>query len=192
MSLEDFCRNFHELNVCRNVNNPVFGRKELESVVGCWTVNDDPLMNRSGGCYNNRDTFLQNPQVWTKFFLSSSYQGSRASLVVQTVKNLPTMQETWVQSLGQRSPGKGSGNPLQYSCLENSMDRRCKQSNTTEQLTLALFTYQGNRKPGLTLECFFDISSPTGHYYVIFINQDEDRWAQMLVKHSRLCLFADM
>ena len=22
-----------------------------------------------------------------------------------------------------RSPGKGSGNPLQYSCLENSMDR---------------------------------------------------------------------
>ena len=22
-----------------------------------------------------------------------------------------------------RSPGKGNGNPLQYSCLENSMDR---------------------------------------------------------------------
>lgn len=63
MSLEDFCRNFHELNVCRNVNSPIFGRKELESVVGCWTVDDDPLMNRSGGCYNNRDTFLQNPQV---------------------------------------------------------------------------------------------------------------------------------
>lgn len=63
MSLEDFCRNFHELNVCRNVSNPIFGRKELESVVGCWTVDDDPLMNRSGGCYNNRDTFLQNPQV---------------------------------------------------------------------------------------------------------------------------------
>lgn len=63
MSLEDFCRNFHELSVCRNVNNPIFGRKELESVVGCWTVDDDPLMNRSGGCYNNRDTFLQNPQV---------------------------------------------------------------------------------------------------------------------------------
>ncbi|EPQ07116.1 Calpain-6 [Myotis brandtii] len=62
MSLEDFCRNFHELHVCRNVNNPIFGHKELESVVGCWTVDDDPLMNRSGGCYNNRDTFLQNPQ----------------------------------------------------------------------------------------------------------------------------------
>ena len=26
------------------------------------------------------------------------------SLVAQTVKNLPTMQETWVQSLGQEDP----------------------------------------------------------------------------------------
>ena len=79
------------------------------------------------------------------------------------VKNLPAMQETWVQSLGcedplqrdrlptpvflgfsggsdgkestcnagdlgsipglGRSPGGGHGNPLQYSCLENPMDR---------------------------------------------------------------------
>ena len=38
----------------------------------------------------------------------------------------PTCQwrrpETRVRSLG-RSPGGGNGNPLQYSCLENSMDR---------------------------------------------------------------------
>ena len=27
-----------------------------------------------------------------------------------------------------RSPGDGNGNPLQYSCLENSMDRRAWQS----------------------------------------------------------------
>ena len=43
-----------------------------------------------------------------------------ASLVAQRVKHLPTMQETWVQSLGQKgSSGEGNGNPLQYSCLEN-------------------------------------------------------------------------
>ena len=29
---------------------------------------------------------------------------SRASLVAQTVKNLPAMQETWVQSLGWEDP----------------------------------------------------------------------------------------
>jgi len=28
----------------------------------------------------------------------------RASLVAQTVENLPAMQETWVQSLGQKDP----------------------------------------------------------------------------------------
>ena len=41
-----------------------------------------------------------------------------------------------------RSPGGGHGNPLQYSCLENSMDRGAwwaphgvAKSNMTEQLT---------------------------------------------------------
>ena len=43
-----------------------------------------------------------------------------------------------------RPPGEGNGNPLQYSCLENFMDKRdlvgyspwsCKESDTTEQLT---------------------------------------------------------
>ena len=49
---------------------------------------------------------------------------SRASLLSQTVKRLPAMRETRVLSPGSgRSPGEGNGNPLQYSCLENSMDR---------------------------------------------------------------------
>ena len=36
-----------------------------------------------------------------------------------------------------RSPGEGNGNPLQYSCQENSMDRPRgrRESDTTEQLT---------------------------------------------------------
>ena len=47
-----------------------------------------------------------------------------ASLVAQMVKNPPAMRETWGQSLGlRRYPGGGHGNPLQYSCLENAMDR---------------------------------------------------------------------
>ena len=46
------------------------------------------------------------------------------SLVAQMVKNLPAMQEIWVQSLGWgRSPGDENGNLLQFSSLENSMDR---------------------------------------------------------------------
>ena len=39
--------------------------------------------------------------------------------MVQTVKNLPAMWETWVQSLDwERSPGGGDGSPLQYCGLE--------------------------------------------------------------------------
>ena len=46
------------------------------------------------------------------------------SLVAQLVKNLLAMQETWVFSLGWEDPlGEGKGYPLQYSCLENLMDR---------------------------------------------------------------------
>ena len=56
---------------------------------------------------------------------SSAYLLSAwASLVAQMVKNLPAMWVTWVQSHGLgRSPGEGNGYLLQYSCLENSMDR---------------------------------------------------------------------
>jgi len=46
--------------------------------------------------------------------------------VVQWVRSLPAMletQETWVLSLGQEDLGGGHGNPIQCSCLENSMDR---------------------------------------------------------------------
>ena len=59
--------------------------------------------------------------LWFIFTLSSVY---RASLVAHMVKNLPVAPETWVQSLSREDPlGKGIGYPLQYSCLENSMDR---------------------------------------------------------------------
>ena len=81
----------------------------------------------------------------------------RASLVAQTVKNLPAMQEIWVESWVMEIPWRREGLPtlvflpwefhgqrslaglwvtqsrtqlsesLQYSCLENSMDREAWQ-----------------------------------------------------------------
>ena len=66
------------------------------------------------------------------------------------VKNPPAMQETGVQALGLgRSPGEGNGYPLQYSGLENSMDRGAwqatvlwgrKESDTTEPPFTLLFS----------------------------------------------------
>jgi len=72
-------------------------------------------------------------------------RSSGTSLVAQMVKNRPAMpgDPSSIPGLG-RSPGEGNGNPLQYSCLENPMDKRSlvgyspwghKESDTTGRLT---------------------------------------------------------
>ena len=45
------------------------------------------------------------------------------------VKNLPANagEAGWILELG-KSPGGGNGSPLQYSCLEDPMDRRAWQA----------------------------------------------------------------
>ena len=52
-----------------------------------------------------------------------------ASLVAQMVKDLPPNAGDLglIPGLG-RSPGEGNGDPLQYSCLENPMDRGAQQA----------------------------------------------------------------
>ena len=51
------------------------------------------------------------------------YDMCGASLVAQTVKNLPVKAGDKRSIPGlERSPREGNGNPLQYSCLGNSMD----------------------------------------------------------------------
>ena len=59
--------------------------------------------------------------------LLTSYSTRRAFQVVRVVKNLPASAGD-VKDVGSipelgRSPGRGYGNPLQYSCLENPVDR---------------------------------------------------------------------
>ena len=48
-----------------------------------------------------------------------------AFLTAQWVKNLPAIQTGDVGLIPglERSPGEGNGNPLQYSCLGNPMER---------------------------------------------------------------------
>ena len=70
-----------------------------------------------------------------------------APLVAHTIKNPSAVQETWVWSLAwEDSPGRGHGNPLQDTCLENPYRQRClvgyspwgrKESDITKQLSIS-------------------------------------------------------
>ena len=82
-----------------------------------------------------------------------------AYLIAQMVKSLPAMQEMQVQSLG----WEGNGNPLQYSCLENSMDRGAW-----------LVAVQGVAKSWTQLNSFhFSMTNDVDHlFYVLVCHPD--------------------
>ena len=75
-------------------------------------------------------TFLQHKR-WGKEDPNLGLDRCRASHVGLMVKNLPANGEVRdsdsVPGLG-RSPGGGHGNPLQYSCLENHIDKEAWQA----------------------------------------------------------------
>ena len=62
--------------------------------------------------------------IYAKYYIYIYIYIYRTSLMAQTVKvsayNVGDLG--LIPGLG-RSPGEGNGNPLQYSCLENPMDR---------------------------------------------------------------------
>ena len=65
--------------------------------------------------------------------ISTYYSWTMASLGAQMVKNLPAKKKKKESACSARDPasisgsgrlpGEGTGNPLQYPCLENPMDR---------------------------------------------------------------------
>ena len=72
--------------------------------------------------------------------------------MAQQVKNLPAVQETQemqVRSLGQEEPlGEEHGNPLQYSCLKNPMNRgawRATVQRVAKVMTELLSTHAESR-----------------------------------------------
>ena len=107
--------------------------------------------------------------VWDTYFCSLLVPSSQFYACFQVFHFYPTVNFCWAYLIlgflggsnskesawnvgnpgsipgSERSPEEGNGNPFQYSCLENSMDRGalaysswgCKESDTTEQLTLS-------------------------------------------------------
>ena len=88
--------------------------------VPCWV--SGPVSDRCDGRHEALMETWSASCIWP---ISVYIIGPRVSLVAQRVKDLPAMQKTEVQPLGRKETlEKGMAtNPLQYSCLENSMDR---------------------------------------------------------------------
>ena len=94
----------------------------------CWAVAEGPL--QPGHLQPRRDV-IQRPQChrlnavsqWPPAVLCSKFQ-SRGFQSGSVVKNPPASTGDMDLILGfGRSPGEGNGNPLQYPCLGNPMDR---------------------------------------------------------------------
>ena len=81
---------------------------------------------------SNKPFTLPEPRLMTSSYSLSPVPNPGASQVALVVKNLPISAGDLKDAgsiLGSgRSPGGGHGNPLQYSCLENPMDRGAWQA----------------------------------------------------------------
>ena len=100
-------------------------------VYGCHSYHQSSGFLRTPRDHHSylQSTYLEKksfPKRWqsTASLMITTIALTRTSLVAQRVKHLPAMQETWVRSPGwEDALEKDNGNPLQYSCLKNSMGR---------------------------------------------------------------------
>ena len=72
--------------------------------------------------------------------------------MTQMVKNLPVMQETQVSSWVGKVPWRRECQPMQYSCLENLLDRGAWWAVVAElDMTepLSLFSLESSTMPGI-------------------------------------------
>ena len=109
MTFDDFIANFTDLILCRLINTSYLSfHKTWEEAVmrGSWRRNDDPLLNRAGGCINNKHSFLQNPQVLhilsrlSRWCTLQQWQVKERTLPVLSVFLLSVVVRVWRDETG--------------------------------------------------------------------------------------------
>ena len=110
-------------------------------------------------------------------------------LLLSHFTNLESITSCWIEyltimglfpGLG-RSPGEGNGNPSQYSCLENSMDRGAcgphsmghKESDTTQHICIVFIQSARHKLPISILDILylqlFPSQISTEYIYILYI-----------------------
>ena len=90
----------------------------MELVVGCWSSGVMPFSFTHGDDTTHRTVY---GPIYSYLLYLVSFPGG-------AVVNNPSASAGDAREVGSilgsgRSPGEGNGNPLQYSCLENPLDR---------------------------------------------------------------------
>ncbi|NXC52010.1 CAN5 protein, partial [Aleadryas rufinucha] len=133
MTFEDWCKNFTDVDICRTVNTSYFSLHktwEKEMMCGAWAKHPEPLLNRSGGCFDNRETFLQNPQYL--FDVTKAEDEVLVSLQQEDRRKY-------------KKEGKGDNITIGFEILKVEDNRRYRLHKLTVQERVATSPYSNTR-----------------------------------------------
>ncbi|NXU53593.1 CAN5 protein, partial [Turnix velox] len=133
MTFEDWCKNFTDVDICRIVNTSYFTIHktwEKKMMRGAWAKNSEPLLNRSGGCFDNKDTFLQNPQYI--FDVKKTEDKVLVSLQQEDRRKY-------------KKEGKGDSIPIGFEILKVEENRRYRLHQLSVQERVATSLYINTR-----------------------------------------------
>uniref|UniRef100_A0A8C6WLH6 Calpain 6 n=1 Tax=Neogobius melanostomus TaxID=47308 RepID=A0A8C6WLH6_9GOBI len=149
MVFSDWCKYFTDVDVCRLINTSVISiHKRWHEVVhfGSWTKNADPLLNRCGGCYNHKLTFLQNPQYL--FDVTKEVDQVLLSLQQKDMKI-------------NRKYGQGENQTVGFSIIKVETNRKYRLHDIVTQQFVATSTYINART------VFMRVNLQQGRYIVM-------------------------
>ncbi|MEQ2288216.1 hypothetical protein AMECASPLE_020477, partial [Ameca splendens] len=138
MSFKDWCRLFTDADVCRLINTSMH--------FGSWTVNENPLLNRCGGCVNHKQTFLQNPQ----YLFDVTEESDEVLISLQ-------QQDRKIH----RKKGQGENLTIGFSILRVELNRKYRLHDILTQECLHTSTYINART--VFMRCML----PQGRYVII-------------------------
>ncbi|XP_073407780.1 calpain-5-like [Dendrobates tinctorius] len=127
MCWDDFSSHFTDITLCRRVNTHLLSTQKTwkeESVFSAWKQHQDPLKDRSGGCPNNKATYLHNPQF--SFDVTLDHDHVLISLEQEDQRT-------------QRTAGGGENLPIGFFVFKVEMNRKYRLHCTPAKVTSSTY-----------------------------------------------------
>ncbi|KAG8430384.1 hypothetical protein GDO86_017901, partial [Hymenochirus boettgeri] len=127
MSWGDFCSHFTDLTLCRRINTSLLSIHKTwteASMLSAWKTDPNPLKSRSGGCPNNKDTYLHNPQFSFDVTLDQD-----TALIYLEQEDHRT----------QRSKGGGENLPIGFFVFKVEVNRKFRLHHTASRVSSSTY-----------------------------------------------------